>query len=123
MQLPTIDNFTYEEHNEYIEEQPAFAEYMLYHTNNHNKTAVNEFVIRTVYGQGGMKQGNPNVYQVIYTTPITDDPKINNTRDMNTENSDPTHSDVNMYGNYQFAIFDAMTWLIQTGGSINLYRE
>lgn len=123
LKIPTIDSLTIEEYNKCIEETPAFAEYMLYHTNNYNKKAVNEFVIRTVYGHGGMKQGNPNVYQVIYTAPITDDPKINNTRDMNTQHSDPMHSDVNMYDNYQFTIFDAMTWLIQTGGRGNFVLQ
>ncbi|MBQ7109104.1 MAG: DUF4855 domain-containing protein [Clostridia bacterium] len=123
LKIPTIDNLTIEEYNECIEDEPAFAEYMLYHTNNYNKKVVNEFVRFTVASHGGMKQGDPNVYQVIYTAPITDNPAINNTRDMNTQYKDPMHSDVNMYDNYQFTIFDAMTWLIQTGGRGNFVLQ
>ena len=88
----------------------------MYNANDMEKAELNSYIRAYVKKQGGMKQGNDNIYQVIYTAPITNDETITNSRDMNIGSGEFIHSDMNMYDNYEFTIFDAINWLIQTGG-------
>lgn len=111
-----IDKDAFEQYNNLIITNPLYAQQAMYNANYTEKEELNSYIRAYVKKQGGMKQGNDNIYQVIYTAPITDDPEITNSRDMNIGSRAFIHSDMNMYDNYEFTIFDAINWLIQTGG-------
>lgn len=96
---------------------PQEVELVLYKLNESEEGRINlsNIINSYVYAQGGMQPGNDNVYQVIYAS------APGKSRDMNI-GSNPAgwiDSDVDMYNNYQFTLFDALNWLIQTGGRGN----
>ncbi len=118
-----IDKDAFGQYNNLIITNPLYAQQAMYDANDAEKEELNSYIREYVKKQGGMKHGNPNVYQVIYTAPITKDKAITNSRDMNVGSHEFIHSDMNMYDNYQFTIFDAINWMIQTGGSGNFVLQ
>ncbi len=118
-----IDKAAFEQYNNLIITNPLYAQQAMYNANDMEKEELNSYIRAYVKKQGGMKQGNDNIYQVIYTAPITNDETITNSRDMNIGSGEFIHSDMNMYDNYEFTIFDAINWLIQTGGRGNFVLQ
>ena len=105
-------------------EDPERAEKTLHDLYNNSFSDFYALINEYVNAQGGLKKGNNNVYQVIYTAmPGSDDPSIKNSRNMNRGSWDAIHAERNMYDDYQFSIFDAMNWLLQSGGSGNFILQ
>ena len=105
-------------------EDPERAEKTLHDLYNNSFSDFYALLNEYVGVQGGLKKGNNNVYQVIYTAmPGSDDPSVKNSRNMNRGSWDAIHAERNMYDDYQFSIFDAMNWLLQSGGSGNFILQ
>ena len=117
-----FDNF--EEFYRYTLEHPGEAQQILYNLNDTNRADLYAIIDDYVLYQDGMRGGNPNVYQVIYgAMPGGSDPNILNSRDMNQGSWKSIHAERNMYDDYQFTLFDALNWMIQSGGSGNFVLQ
>jgi len=80
----------------------------------------NTFISDYTKGQGGINRNMPgNMYQILYDT--WDRPPMYEDENGNLIYK-PTGPE-NRYSNYSFGIFDALNWLIQTGGDINFVLQ
>ena len=112
---------SFEEFFAYSLIDPQGAEMILYHLNDTNHDYLGAVINDYINYQGGMQQGNPDIYQVIYNAVPGWTGGYNN-RNLNLNNWEPGgvyNSDTNMYDNYEFSVFDALNWLIQSGGKGN----
>ena len=96
-----------------IEDVLEAQDYLAYLYVN-NKNTCKSYIQAYVNDQGGMKTNirQNDIYQIIYSCPP------NYTR--NGLNPD---TEGNMYDNYTYTVFDALTWLIQTEGKINFVLQ
>ena len=103
--------------------EPEEAEMILYRLNDTNQAYLDQTVNDYVYHQGGVKRGNNNIFQVIYSCP----PGGSGTDNSRYEDAygyyQYVSSDRNIYDNYTFTLFDALNWMIQTGGTGNFVLQ
>lgn len=96
---------------------PNEADKILRHLNDTNPEMLYGIIEDYVAYQGGMKEGNDNVYQVLCIAPE------GYSRDMTKEGWEEGYkildAERNMYDNKTFTVFEALNWLIQSGGTGN----
>lgn len=77
----------------------------------------NEFVNYYVQQSGGMNEANIRMYQVLYDCP----PTVNRIKDRVSD--DYIYQTPNMYDGYNYSVFDALGWMILTGGNVNFITQ
>lgn len=103
--------------------EPEEVEMILYRLNDTNQAYLDQTVNDYVYHQGGIKRGNNNIFQVIYSCPPGGSGTDNSRYEDASGYYQYVSSDRNIYDNYEFTLFDALNWMIQTGGTGNFVLQ
>lgn len=113
---------SFEEFYQYTLDNPGEAQMLLYRLNDTNRSAFYAIINDYVAYQGEIKRGNSNVYQIVYGAMPGGSGALNS-RDMTWDSSAAITAERNMFDDYEFTLFDALNWMIQSGGSGNFILQ